>query len=166
MFMKQGYWILLSYFQRWGKALEKKKRLAWWQGKKSDTADWQLILVYRRCGSGVQAGDRRLLPLSHAGQVSTFHFLTCQHGQAKHRAFWHQRFTPRVLTDNSDQKEAWRGVIPGAPRGQRRAAVYSWGSRCRLASTASLFTPLCLPAEKMSCLASASLSKSFPPAIW
>lgn len=39
------------------------------------------------------------------------HFLTCQHGQAKHGAFWHWHFSPLSHTDNSNWRQAWHGDI-------------------------------------------------------
>lgn len=60
---------------------------------------------------------------------STLHFLTCQHGQAKHRAFWHWHFTSLILTDKSNRKEAWHGVIPTAPPRQPMCCAYSVRSR-------------------------------------
>lgn len=44
----------------------------------------------------------------------TLHFLTCQHGQAKHRAFWHWHFTSLSHTDNSNRRQAWHGDISSA----------------------------------------------------
>lgn len=58
---------------------------------------------------------------------STLHFLTCQHGQAKHRAFWHRHFTSLILTDNSNRKEVWHGVIPSGPPSNLCAVLTVWG---------------------------------------
>ena len=75
---------------------------------------------------------------------STLHFLTCQHGQAKHRAFWHRHFTPLVLTDNSNLKEAWHGVNPGQPP---RPGMRRYSLERGLSSTAAVFTTL-VPGEE------------------
>lgn len=58
---------------------------------------------------------------------STLHFLTCQHGQAKHKAFWHRHFTSLILTDNSNRKEVWHGVIPSGPHSNLCAVLTVWG---------------------------------------
>lgn len=105
----------------------------------STVADWQLENLFI---VGLQMWllwhRRAAILLCWSG--STLHFLTCQHGQAKHRAFWHRHFTSLILTDNSNRKEAWHGVIPSGPPQQPMCCAYSLRERSALSMTV-LFLP-------------------------
>lgn len=84
---------------------------------------------------------------------STLHFLTCQHGQAKHRAFWHRHFTSLILTDNSNWKEVWHGVIPSGSPSNLCAVLTVWG-RDQFCLWQFCFSQVWREEKKMSRLAS------------
>lgn len=94
---------------------------------------------------------------------NALHFLTCQHGQAKHRAFWHQHFTSFILTDNSNRKEGWHGVIPSGPPQQPMCCAHSLRGRSVLSMTVVFLPGM---ERKMSRLASKQKLSSLLIVFW
>lgn len=88
--------------------IRKRKRQRKWGYTHGDWRHEKLFIV----GPQMWLLQHRRAAILLCWSGSMLHFLTCQHGQAKHRAFWHWHFASLILTDNSNRKEAWHDVVP------------------------------------------------------